>query len=374
MFIGRDPATGRRIDRSVTVRGNRADAERELAAMVAAAEAERGRRGALAGERAAGGVVRGRLDRVGADHDPPDPLGARPLPPPTPRTARGRRGDAGDDRRHLRHAAPLRGSRAADRWRPGTLTRIHVVLRAAFAQAMRWGWIWDNPAERAHRIVHVSAELRPPTPAELRTLLDHVADRDPQLHALLMLAAFTGARRAQLLGLRWHNVHLAARRVSFSAGWVEGPDGPVLTATKTKRRHVVDLDPATFDVLADLAAERGCAATPGGFVFSDDGGPRRGSRTGSPRRSCATAAPPGCGRSGCTTCATSWPPRCSTPASRSSSSPAASTTGASRPRSTSTPTPSPAATPTPPPPSGRSCKQPGEANSRVVERVVDAPR
>jgi integrase len=154
----------------------------------------------------------------------------------------------------------------------GTLARVHVVLRAAFSQAMRWGWIWDNAAERAHRIVHVSPELRPPTPDEVRALLYHVVERDPQLHALLVLAAFTGARRAQLLGLRWHNVHLAARRVSFSAGWVEGPDGPVLTTTKTKRRHVVDIDPTTLDVLVDLAAQRGCKAEPHAFVFSDDDG------------------------------------------------------------------------------------------------------
>jgi integrase len=154
----------------------------------------------------------------------------------------------------------------------GTFARVHVVLRAAFSQAMRWGWIWDNPADRAHRLVAVSRELRPPTPAELRLLLDRVAANDRQLHALLVIAAVTGARRAQLLGLRWHNVHLAAKRASFSAGWVEGPDGPVLTVTKTKRRHVVELDPATVQVLAELAAERGCLAGPDPFVFSDDGG------------------------------------------------------------------------------------------------------
>jgi integrase len=55
-------------------------------------------------------------------------------------------------------------------------------------------------------------------------------------------------------------------------GWVEGPDGPVLTATKTKRDHVVDLDPATVSVLVDLAAARGCDARPEAFVFSDDSG------------------------------------------------------------------------------------------------------
>ena len=53
---------------------------------------------------------------------------------------------------------------------------------------MRWGWIWDNPAERAHRIVTVSPELRPPTPEELRTLLDHVAARDPQLREKALVA------------------------------------------------------------------------------------------------------------------------------------------------------------------------------------------
>ena len=41
VYIGTDPATGRRRDRSVTVRGTTADAERELAEMVAAAQAAR---------------------------------------------------------------------------------------------------------------------------------------------------------------------------------------------------------------------------------------------------------------------------------------------------------------------------------------------
>ena len=41
VHIGTDPDTGRRIDRTTTVRGKRAEAERELAAMVASARATR---------------------------------------------------------------------------------------------------------------------------------------------------------------------------------------------------------------------------------------------------------------------------------------------------------------------------------------------
>jgi integrase len=46
----------------------------------------------------------------------------------------------------------------------------------------------------------------------------------------------------------------------------------VLAATKTKRRHVVDLDPMTIEVLGVLAAQRRDATLAEAFVFSDDGG------------------------------------------------------------------------------------------------------
>ena len=128
----------------------------------------------------------------------------------------------------------------------------------------------NNPAERVHHIVAVSPEMRPPTPPELTVLLVEVVDSDPMFHLFVLLAAVTGARRAQLLGLRWHNIKLASGRVSFCAGWVEGPNGPVLTSTKTKRSHVVDLDPATVEVLAKHATAAGPARD--GYVFTDDGG------------------------------------------------------------------------------------------------------
>lgn len=271
VYIGTDPATGRRLDRTATVRGTRADAERELAAMVASVEAVR----------AVG--VRSRVSEL---LEAWFAIGSTGWAPTTIRQTR----SVLDRylRPHLGHISvgdvtpamidatyavlSRRGGVGGRPLAPGTLARVHVVLRAAFAQAVRWGWVWDNPVARAHRVVTVHREMRPPTPQELRTLLEHVAARDPQFHALLVLAAFTGARRAQLLGLRWHNVHLATKRISFTAGWVEGPDGPVLTATKTKRRHVVDLDLATVSVLVDLAAARGCDARPDAFVFSDDSG------------------------------------------------------------------------------------------------------
>ena len=273
VFIGVDPSTGRRRYRSVTVRGNRAEADRELAGMVAAARAVRdvGVRSrmsdlleawfAIASTTWAPTTIRQTrsvLDRYLHPH-----LGAGTVRDLTA---------AEIDRVYalLRRRGGMQGQPLA----AGTLARIHVVLRAALAQAQRWGWIWDNPAERAHRIVTPSPELSPPTPEELRILLKYLDEHDSALHAFVTLAAFTGARRVQLLGLRWRNVDLQAGRVSFTAGWVEGPNGPVLAATKTKRRHVVDLDAASVDVLA--AHAHWCRGRDGGglnfdgFVFRDD--------------------------------------------------------------------------------------------------------
>ena len=91
------------------------------------------------------------------------------------------------------------------------------------------------------------------------------------MYVFVLLGAVTGARRAQLLGLRWRNVDLDRGRLSFCAGWVEGPNGPVLANTKTKRRHVVDVDTATIAVLA-AHHPGGEAVDPDRFVFSDDDG------------------------------------------------------------------------------------------------------
>ena len=272
VFIGVDPETGRRSYRSVTVRGSRADGEREMAAMVAAARATRavGVRSTVSELLEAWFAVAStswalttiRQTRSVLDCYLHPHLGSRAVGDVTPAII-----DALYAR--LRRGGGATGQPLA----PGTLARIHVVLRAGFGQAMRWGWVWDNPAERAHWIVATPVELQPPTPAELTILLGQVAAHDPRLFVFLVLAAVTGGRRAQLLGLRWRNVHLDHGRVSFTAGWVECPDGPVLTDTKTKRRHVVDLDPDTVAVLSHHYDEvAGSPHDPNRFVFSDDAG------------------------------------------------------------------------------------------------------
>jgi integrase len=133
----------------------------------------------------------------------------------------------------------------------GAVRRVHAVLHAALAQAMRWEWIWSNPAASACPPRSEPVEVRPPTPGEVAVLLDRVLDRDPSFHLFLVLAATTGARRGQLLGLRWSDVDLAGGSLLFQRALVEGMTGPVLAPSKNHRCHRAFLDDTTAALLRD---------------------------------------------------------------------------------------------------------------------------
>jgi hypothetical protein len=75
----------------------------------------------------------------------------------------------------------------------GTVHRVHVVLHRALAQAVRWEWIWLNPASQASPPRYVPAEIRPPSAGEVADLIAHVSSTNPSLGLFLLLAATTGA-------------------------------------------------------------------------------------------------------------------------------------------------------------------------------------
>ena len=155
----------------------------------------------------------------------------------------------------------------------GTVRRVHSTLHAALAQAQRWSWVFDNVADHASPPRGEPVEMRPPTPAEVARLLESVAD-DPPLRLYLTLAATTGARRGQLLALRWADVDLAAGSLSMQRSVVEGPEGPVLVPTKTRRSHRVALDPSSLELLRTyrerVADENEEGAFEQRFVFCAD--------------------------------------------------------------------------------------------------------
>jgi integrase len=182
--------------------------------------------------------------------------------------------DIDDMYRHLLRAGGADGRPLA----PGTVDRVHVVLHRALTQAVRWEWVWLNPASAASPPRVPPAEVRPPSPDQLQRLLARVEECDPDFATYLWLAASTGARRSQLLGLRWMEIDVRHAAIGFARAYVEGPTGPVLRATKSHRTYRVAIDDTTIGRLVEhrrraeaRARANGIELVDDAFVFSADG-------------------------------------------------------------------------------------------------------
>ncbi len=89
---------------------------------------------------------------------------------------------------------------------PGTVHLMHVIIHAALRQAVRDDLLSRNVADAAIPPQPLRHELTPPSLAEMEQLLS--VARDHRLYGLYLLYWTTGARRGELLGLRWADLDL----------------------------------------------------------------------------------------------------------------------------------------------------------------------
>lgn len=105
------------------------------------------------------------------------------------------------------------------------------------------------------------------TPEQLRAFLA-TADGH-RLSAFYRMAAYTGARRGELLFLRWHHIDLYKREITFdgSAAFVEGQR--VEGSTKGDRSRVVSLDDGTIAAMHNHRARQLAGRRQAGSLWVD---------------------------------------------------------------------------------------------------------
>ncbi len=125
---------------------------------------------------------------------------------------------------------------------------VHAVLRRALNDAVRWGKIARNPAAAADPPSLPRSRAQAWTASELRRFLAHVAD--DRLAALWRLAATSGMRRGELLGLTWAALDLDAARLRVDQQLVPTKGGVTFGPPKSRRsERTIALDPVTVDAL-----------------------------------------------------------------------------------------------------------------------------
>ena len=154
---------------------------------------------------------------------------------------------------HLEKFYSLLMERGGEHDRPlgvPTVLRVHRVINKALSDAERKGLITSNPARLAQKPSAAQTQTEKPalTPKELSTLLESL--KDHELYAMWRLAALTGMRRAEVVGMKWEYYNDVAQTVRVIETITTSNGVPENVPPKSKRsRRVIDLDDETADAL-----------------------------------------------------------------------------------------------------------------------------
>ena len=221
-----------------------------------------------------------------------------------------------------------------------TVSHIHRTLRKALADAVDVEQLLAaNPAVRSKRPRSIVSEpIQVWTADQLGTFL--TATRSHRLFAFYRLGAYTGARRGELLYLRWPAVDLDAAEVTFGGSTAVVRGQRVEGTTKGGRSRTISLDRDTVAILREHRRQQTEERLAAGSAWIDTDGLVFTSRWGEPlypdtvtalrtklisrHNKSVTPRPSRCRTPGYTTYATCTRPHCFSRASPFTLSPPAS--------------------------------------------------
>ena len=162
---------------------------------------------------------------------------------------------------------------------PKTVYEIHLVIRGSLDVAVRRGLVTRNVAliARSPRLRAIQkTEAQSWTAEQLQGFLRAAVGH--RMFPLLWLAAMTGMRRNEVLGLKWGDIDFNKKTISLNRGLVAIGYEVHQTRGKTRNaRRPIDLDTTTLSVLAGWKAMQAAElAAVGidddGWVFTDGDG------------------------------------------------------------------------------------------------------
>lgn len=113
---------------------------------------------------------------------------------------------------------------------PATVNRYLSVLSHLFTIAIKeWGWLTENPLSKITKLKEPRGRVRYLSDNEREALLLACKEsKNPYLYLIVVLALSTGARRMEILSLRWEDVDLNRKVI-------------VLHQTKNSERRILPI-------------------------------------------------------------------------------------------------------------------------------------
>lgn len=157
---------------------------------------------------------------------------------------------------------------------PATVRQTHAIIRRALHQAERWGWLHTNPARLAEPPSQTKRADTTPRGADIAALIEAAND---DLAFAIRLAAVTGARRGELVGLRWSDIDFEAGVIRIERAFGVMDNQPLLKSTKSGKPRSVPIGPnsvaflrARRTALSERALRFGAKLAPTAYVLSED--------------------------------------------------------------------------------------------------------
>lgn len=160
---------------------------------------------------------------------------------------------------------------------PATIKSYLAALNRFFGWAIKSGYAVANPVSEVVRPRSIRRDLSMLSPELMREVI--AAFKDDLIFVPVAVAALTGMRRGEVLGLKWPDIDFEAGAVSISRTW--GKHGEQPPKTSRSRRRIA-IGPGVVSLLRDeldrqekLRAELGVEWNLGGWVcVTRDGTPR----------------------------------------------------------------------------------------------------
>lgn len=160
---------------------------------------------------------------------------------------------------------------------PASVRMVHAVMSSALKQAVRWGWIQHNPADNASPPSVRRAKITLPEPTDVIRLIEAArGSQAPLLGLFLHLAAVTGARRGELIALRWDRVSLEGRSMLIEHSMAQVGTELIEKDTKSHQSRRITLDEMTMLLLrqrheeqAEMSCKTRVDLRTDAFIFTD---------------------------------------------------------------------------------------------------------
>ncbi len=161
---------------------------------------------------------------------------------------------------------------------PSSIRRYLTVVQSIFKQAVKLGLIAESPA-KTERLTLPKAQapkIEIFTKQEAAQILEALENEDLQFQALIQLAIFTGARRGELVALKFSDIDFGQRKITIERAAYKIKGQPLATKPpKDYETRTVTINESCTELLKMLKAEKissaqklGSQWIEGGWVFT----------------------------------------------------------------------------------------------------------